>query len=92
MATEGIDRLRTTAQSHHRVMIMEVMGRNAGWIALHSGIAGGGDMILIPEIPYDINVLPRRSKKEDGQGSGSASSSFQKGPKPKTGIPLSREL
>jgi phosphofructokinase-like protein len=57
VATEGIDRLHSTAQSHHRVMIVEVMGRNAGWIALHAGIAGGGDIILIPEIPYDINVI-----------------------------------
>ncbi|HPN66272.1 MAG TPA: ATP-dependent 6-phosphofructokinase, partial [Candidatus Omnitrophota bacterium] len=51
IATEGIDRVHTTAQSHHRVMIVEVMGRTAGWIALHAGVAGGGDIILIPEIP-----------------------------------------
>lgn len=57
VATEGIDRIHSTAQSHHRVMIVEVMGRNAGWIALHSGVAGGGDIILIPEIPYDIDVI-----------------------------------
>lgn len=52
VATEAIDRLHTTAQSHHRVMIVEVMGRQAGWIALYAGTAGGGDIILIPEIPY----------------------------------------
>jgi len=57
VATEGIDRVHTTAQSHHRVMIVEVMGRTAGWIALHAGVAGGGDIILIPEIPYDIDVI-----------------------------------
>jgi phosphofructokinase-like protein len=57
IATEAIDRLHTTAQSHHRVMLVEVMGRNAGWLALESGIAGGGDVILIPEIPYDINEV-----------------------------------
>lgn len=53
-ATEALEKLRTTAESHHRVMVMEVMGRNAGWIALESGIAGGADAILIPEIPFDI--------------------------------------
>jgi ATP-dependent phosphofructokinase / diphosphate-dependent phosphofructokinase len=68
VATEGIDRLRTTAQSHHRVMIMEVMGRNAGWIALHSGVAGGGDMILIPEIPYNINVIAEQVKERSRSG------------------------
>ena len=52
VATDAVDRLHTTAESHDRVMILEVMGRNAGWIALHSGIAGGADIILIPEIPY----------------------------------------
>ncbi|MEJ2634676.1 MAG: 6-phosphofructokinase [Calditrichia bacterium] len=59
IATEAIDRLHTTAQSHHRVMLVEVMGRNAGWLALESGIAGGGDVILIPEIPYDIEEIIR---------------------------------
>ncbi len=52
VATDAVDRLHTTAESHDRVMILEVMGRNAGWIALYSGIAGGADIILIPEIPY----------------------------------------
>ena len=53
-ATDALDRLHTTAASHHRVMLAEVMGRNAGWIALHSGVASGADVILIPEIPYDL--------------------------------------
>jgi len=53
-ATEALDRLHSTAASHHRVMIAEVMGRNAGWIALHAGVASGADVILIPEIPFDI--------------------------------------
>ena len=57
VATEAIDRLHTTAESHHRVMVVEVMGRHAGWIALHSGIAGGGDVILIPERPFDIDEV-----------------------------------
>lgn len=57
VATEALDRLHSTAQSHHRVMVLEVMGRYAGWIALESGIAGGADVILIPEIPYDIQKV-----------------------------------
>jgi 6-phosphofructokinase 1 len=56
-ATEAIDKLHTTAESHHRVMVLEVMGRYAGWIALASGLAGGADVILIPEIPYNIDVV-----------------------------------
>jgi len=63
IATEGIDRLHTTAQSHHRAMIVEVMGRSAGWIALHSGVASGGDVIIIPEIPYDIEMVVKRVKE-----------------------------
>ena len=57
VATEAIDRLHTTAESHNRVMVVEVMGRHAGWIALHSGIAGGADVILIPELPFDIDEV-----------------------------------
>src|SRR5439155_354393 len=53
VATDAVDRLHSTAESHHRVLICAVMGRYAGWIALHAGMAGGGDIILIPEIPYD---------------------------------------
>lgn len=56
-ATEALDKLQTTAESHHRIMIMEVMGRDAGWIALYSGIAGGADAILIPEIPFDLDKV-----------------------------------
>ncbi|HEY5031143.1 MAG TPA: ATP-dependent 6-phosphofructokinase, partial [Actinomycetes bacterium] len=57
IATEAIDRLHTTAESHHRVLIVEVMGRHAGWIALHSGIAGGANVILIPEEKFDVNQV-----------------------------------
>ena len=60
VATEALDRLHTTAESHHRVMVCEVMGRGAGWIALESGIAGSADVILLPEIPYDINKIVAR--------------------------------
>ena len=67
VATEAIDRLHTTAESHHRVMVVEVMGRHAGWIALYSGVAGGGDVILIPEQPFDIdevcNLIQRRHSR-----------------------------
>jgi phosphofructokinase-like protein len=59
-ATDAIDKIHTTAQSHHRVMIIEVMGRYVGWLALCSGTAGGGDVILIPEIPCDIEVVCKR--------------------------------
>lgn len=57
IATEAIDRLHTTAESHHRVLVVEVMGRHAGWIALHSGLAGGANVILIPERPFDIDKV-----------------------------------
>lgn len=59
-ATDAIDKLHTTAESHHRVMILEVMGRDAGWIALHSGMAGGADVILIPEIPFTYDSICRK--------------------------------
>jgi ATP-dependent phosphofructokinase / diphosphate-dependent phosphofructokinase len=57
IATEAIDRLHTTAESHHRIVVVEVMGRHAGWIALHSGLAGGANVILIPEQPFDIDKV-----------------------------------
>ncbi|WP_134767527.1 6-phosphofructokinase [Nocardioides sp. 1609] len=57
IATEAIDRLHTTAESHHRVLVVEVMGRHAGWIALHAGIAGGASAVLIPEQPFDIEAI-----------------------------------
>jgi 6-phosphofructokinase 1 len=68
IATEALDRLHTTAESHDRIMILEVMGRNTGWIALHSGIAGGADVILIPEIPFSIESVANkiRSREEGG--------------------------
>jgi ATP-dependent phosphofructokinase / diphosphate-dependent phosphofructokinase len=69
IATEAIDRLHTTAQSHHRVMICETMGRYAGWIALYAGVAGGADIILIPEIEYDPDEVVRvcRARQDRGQ-------------------------
>ncbi|MGH2987237.1 MAG: 6-phosphofructokinase [Solirubrobacterales bacterium] len=68
VATEAIDRLHTTAESHHRVMVVEVMGRHAGWIALYSGLAGGGDVILIPEQPFDIDHVCRLIGRRHSRG------------------------
>ena len=67
-ATDALDRLHTTAESHHRVMVLEVMGRYAGWIALHSGLAGGADVILIPEIPYNIDSVIAKIRERQQQG------------------------
>lgn len=85
VATEGIDRLHTTAQSHHRIMIVEVMGHNAGWLALYSGIAGGGDIILIPEIPYDIDVIAEKVKDRNRHGKRFSIVVVAEGAKPKGG-------
>ena len=68
IATDAIDRLHTTAESHNRVLVVEVMGRHAGWIALHSGIAGGADVILIPERPFDIDVVCTHLKRRHERG------------------------
>lgn len=67
-ATDALDRLRTTAQSHERLMVLEVMGRYAGWIAAHSGIAGGGDVILIPEIPFRYESICARIAEREREG------------------------
>jgi 6-phosphofructokinase 1 len=67
-ATDAIDRLHTTAEAHHRLMVVEVMGRYAGWIALYAGVAGGADAILIPEIPFDIRIVADRLMARDRWG------------------------
>lgn len=69
VATEALDRLHTTGETHHRIMVLEVMGRYAGWIALESAISGGADVALIPEIPYDINCVVKKinGRKERGK-------------------------
>lgn len=69
IATEALDRLHTTAASHDRVMILEVMGRNTGWIALHSGLAGSADIILIPEIPFSFESIARKVRQREESGS-----------------------
>jgi ATP-dependent phosphofructokinase / diphosphate-dependent phosphofructokinase len=67
-ATDAIDRLHTTAEAHHRIMVVEVMGRYAGWIALYAGVSGGADVILIPEIPFDLNVVAARLREREQFG------------------------
>jgi ATP-dependent phosphofructokinase / diphosphate-dependent phosphofructokinase len=69
VATDAIDRLHTTAASHNRIMVVEVMGRHVGWIALHSGIAGGADVILIPEIPFDMEKVAAKVNERYSGGS-----------------------
>lgn len=69
IATEALDRLHTTAASHDRVMILEVMGRNTGWIALHAGLAGSADLILIPEIPFSFDAIVRKVQSRERMGS-----------------------
>ena len=68
VAMEAIDRLHTTAESHHRIMVAEVMGRHAGWIATYAGIAGGADVILIPEVPIDLDEVCETIKRRHGRG------------------------
>ncbi len=85
IATDGFDKLVTTAESHHRVMIMEVMGRDAGWIALHTAIAGGAEICLIPEIPYDIHKLVKKIASRYKNGRGFVNIVIAEGAKPKEG-------
>ena len=85
IATDSFDKLVTTAESHHRVMIMEVMGRDAGWIALHTAIAGGAEICLIPEIPYDINKIVEKINARYINGRGFVNIVVAEGAKPKDG-------
>ena len=91
IATDAVDKLVTTASSHHRLMILEVMGRGAGWIALHSAIAGGAEVCLIPEIPYDIHKVVERVNKRYKDGRGFAIIVIAEGAKPKEGSIVSRD-
>ncbi len=68
IATEAVDRLHSTAHSHHRIIVVEIMGHNTGWLALGSGIAGGADVILIPEIPYDVTLVAKAIKRRSRKG------------------------
>jgi 6-phosphofructokinase 1 len=85
IATDSFDKLVTTAESHHRTMIMEVMGRDAGWIALHTAIAGGAEICLIPEIPYDIHKIVKRINLRYKKGKGFVNIVIAEGAKPKEG-------
>lgn len=85
IATEAVDKLVTTAASHNRVLVLEVMGRYAGWIALHAAIGGGAEVCLIPEIPYDISKVIEKLKSRYSKGKGNAIVVIAEGAKPKDG-------
>jgi 6-phosphofructokinase 1 len=92
IATDAIDRLHTTAESHNRILVVEVMGRTAGWIALHAGVAGGADVILIPEIPFDIDEVCRHIRRRHERGRYFSIVVAAEGAAPKEGtIAVSRE-
>ncbi len=91
IAMEAIDRLHTTAESHHRIMVAEVMGRHAGWIATYAGIAGGADVILIPEVPIDIDEVCESIKRRHGRGKDFSIIVVAEGAKFKTGSDVTRE-
>lgn len=88
IATEALDRLHTTAETHHRVMILEVMGRYTGWIALEAGLAGGADMILIPEKPFDIDEICDCIKRRLRRGRNFSIIVVAEGAKPKGGVEI----
>ena len=85
VAMEALDRLHTTGETHHRIMVLEVMGRYAGWIALESAIAGGADIALIPEIPYDINKVATKIENRKKRGKNFSIVVVAEGAKPKDG-------
>ena len=87
-ATDAIDRLHSTAEAHRRIMVVEVMGRHAGWIALYAGVAGGADAILIPEIPFDIAVVAERLRERDRWGAHFSIVVVAEGAFPRGGTPL----
>jgi 6-phosphofructokinase 1 len=91
-ATLALDRLHTTAASHHRVMVCEVMGRNSGWLALHAGVASGSDVILIPEMPYDIESVCRFVQARSARHVGFSIIAVAEGAKPLGGAPVVAKL
>src|SRR5438477_35890 len=88
---DALDRLHTTATSHKRAIVVEVMGRHAGWIALHGGIAGGADVILIPEIPFDFDRVADAIRARDTAGDLSSLVVVAEGARPKDGQQVKRE-
>jgi 6-phosphofructokinase 1 len=91
IATDAIDRLHTTAESHDRVMVVEVMGRHSGWIATHAGIAGGATVILIPERPFDIDEVCALLRRRHERGRYASIVVVAEGCEPKEGTLLARE-
>jgi 6-phosphofructokinase 1 len=92
MVMDALDRLHTTATSHKRVMVVEVMGRHAGWIALHGGIAGGADIVLIPEIPFDYDKIAAAIKARDASGDLGSLVVVAEGARPKDGQQIKRDM
>lgn len=90
-ATEAIDRLHTTAEAHHRILVVEVMGRYAGWIALYAALAGGADVALIPEIPFDLERVAERLREREALGARSGIIVVAEGAKPVGGERVVRE-
>jgi phosphofructokinase-like protein len=90
IATEALDRLHTTAEAHHRVMVLELMGREAGFIALHSGVSGGADVILIPEIPFRFESVIRKVQQRVESGAHFSLLAISEGAKPLGGQPIYR--
>jgi ATP-dependent phosphofructokinase / diphosphate-dependent phosphofructokinase len=84
-ATDAVDRLHTTAEAHHRVIVLEVMGRYTGWIALYAGVGGGADVVLIPEIPYDLERVAERIRERERWGARFSIVVVAEGAKPKGG-------
>ena len=92
IATEAIDYIHTTAASHNRVFIVEIMGHKVGWLTLHAGIAGGADIILIPEIPYDIDKIIEAIQHRSKEGKGFTSSPWPRAPSPRRTPPFPRRI
>lgn len=92
VATEAVDRIKTTAESHGRILVLEVMGRYAGWIALAAGIAGGADTVLIPEIPYDFNAIINKINQRRAKGKKHSIIVVAEGAKPIGGNVAVREV
>jgi 6-phosphofructokinase 1 len=90
-ATEAADKLHTTAASHHRVMLLEVMGRTAGWLALTTGVAGGGDVVLIPEIPYRLESIAAKIRQRERGGKKFSIIVVSEGAKPRGGAVVVRD-
>jgi phosphofructokinase-like protein len=90
IATDAIDRLHTTAESHNRVIVVEVMGRHAGWIAVYSGLAGGADVILVPERPFDIDEVCDRVRHRESEGRTFSIVVVAEGARPQDGETLSQ--